>query len=308
MMRNQWFGITTSRAVRRRPIGITRLGKPWVLWRTQDGEVRCAFDACPHRGAALSRGRVVDGDLECPYHGLRFGPDGGCSAVPCDPSGGHEDRFGLRLAHVREDRGIVWLWSGPDAPGEAPLPWDDAADAELGVVRGQTVDLEDQFDVSWFRIMENLTDFHHVPFVHRSTIPSSPELTAFSAHREGRHVRARGQIGGSMVASTHIVGPAFAVISFGGMATFAVVVCPIDDDHTWLFARYGQHLVRVPGLARLAAWVLGMFDYRLLQRLQDAPVWRSQRLEDPADIHRYTLLPADEGVRLYFEMVEELTP
>ena len=115
-----------------------------------------------------------------------------------------------------------------------------------------------------------------------------------------------GALGDRLTARTHIRGPCFALLEFGGVATFTVCATPIDDDHTWLFARYTQTWLRVPGFGALATWLLGMFDYRLLQRLQDAPVWRSQRLSDPADISRYTLLPADEGVRLYFEMHQEL--
>lgn len=305
MLDNQWFGILEARRVRHRPVGVTRLGRPIVLWRDAEGTVHAAVDACPHRGAALSRGRRVDGDLECPYHGLRFGPDGACTRVPCLPGQGHEDRFRLHRLPVREARGLIWLWSGPDAP-EADLPWDDGVDARL-TAAGPTLDLTDTFDVSYLRIMENLTDYHHVPFVHRTTVPSPVALTHYAAHREGRRIHTEGTLGDRLTATTDLVGPAFGVLSFGGVATFAVVVCPVDEGHTWLFARYAQEAVQVPGLTRLATWLLGMFDYRLLQRLQDAPVWRSQRLSDPADIGRYTLLPADEGVRLYFELHRELS-
>ncbi len=39
-------------------------------------------DFCPHRGAPLSLGRVVDGKLVCGYHGLEMGCDGKTVAMP----------------------------------------------------------------------------------------------------------------------------------------------------------------------------------------------------------------------------------
>lgn len=301
MLKNQWYAVIQSKRVKQKPVGLRRFGADLVLWRGTDGAVRCAYDACPHRGAALSRGRMVGGALECPYHGLRFGDDGACARIPAHPDLDRA-RLGARLYPTVEARGLVWVFNGRD-PGEVPIPWTDAVDDSLG---SSTLDITDTFDVSYLRVMENLTDYHHVPFVHRTTIPSTPEVTRFEAWREGSHIHTEGALG-TLEASTDIHGPCFGVLAFAGVARFAVCATPIDAENTWLFARYTQHAVRLPGLTMLATWALGQFDYRLLQRLQDAPIWRSQRLSDPADIGRYRLLPADEGVRLYFEMHRELS-
>lgn len=303
MLNNQWYAVCRVASVGRRPLGLTRFGRRLVLWR--NGEViACAPDACPHRGAALSRGRVQQGQLECPYHGLRFATDGQCTRIPCHPDARRE-RFALAQLPVRQARGLVWVWHGDDTPGE--LPWDDALEAELRGEGGVFVDLEDTFDVPFQRIMENLTDYHHVPFVHRWTVPVPAEVTHFSAQRDGLSVHTEGCLGGRLTASTHIRGPFTAVLSFAGTARFATVICPIDEHNTWLFARYTQSALTVPGLRWLATRLLGAFDYRLLQRLQDAPVWRSQQLADPSDIRAYHLLPADKGVALYFALLRELS-
>lgn len=37
---------------------------------------------CPHFGARLARGEVVDGCLQCPMHGWRFREDGSCDSIP----------------------------------------------------------------------------------------------------------------------------------------------------------------------------------------------------------------------------------
>ena len=303
MLRHQWYPVLPARDLDRQPVGIRRFDRPLVLWRSRDGQARCALDACPHRGAALSRGRARQGVLECPYHGLTFDGEGTCVGVPWTQEDTPRPR--LRTFEVAEERGLLWVWNGTDAPTR-PVPWDDAMQTELGPEDGGTADLTDTFDVSYLRVMENLTDFHHVPVVHRGTVPVGSTLHDFAATRDGVHIVAEGRLGKRLEARTHIAGPFFAVLTFRGTARFAVAVSPIDRDHCWLFARYRQDMTSIWGLRWLATHVLGWFDYRLLQRLQDAPVWRSQRLADPADVGRYHLFGADAGVRLYFTMHAEL--
>src|SRR5688500_19202270 len=57
------------------------LGTDWAVARI-DGKVVALADACPHRGSPLSAGCVVDGVIQCAYHGFRFDGDGHCVAIP----------------------------------------------------------------------------------------------------------------------------------------------------------------------------------------------------------------------------------
>ena len=66
---------------------VTLLGRDYVVWRDGDAAVVAAPDRCPHREAPLSLGRLVDGDLECAYHGWRFGRGGRCVLVPSAADG-----------------------------------------------------------------------------------------------------------------------------------------------------------------------------------------------------------------------------
>lgn len=51
-------------------------GLPVVLCRAGDRLYALGLH-CPHAGALLSRGKIVDDCLECPLHGGRFALDGG---------------------------------------------------------------------------------------------------------------------------------------------------------------------------------------------------------------------------------------
>jgi len=46
-------------------------GKKVAVLRSKDGWVAVS-DACPHMGASLADGRVVDGKVECSWHGWKF--------------------------------------------------------------------------------------------------------------------------------------------------------------------------------------------------------------------------------------------
>src|SRR5271163_1777376 len=113
-----WYPIAASSAVvRRRPIGVKRFGESLVLWRADDGRAVCMPDRCTHRSAALSLGKIRDGCLECPYHGLRFDASGRCVLIPANGIGAPvPDGFDLPTVNVREEHGIVWHWYGEGEP------------------------------------------------------------------------------------------------------------------------------------------------------------------------------------------------
>src|SRR5215217_1764725 len=57
-----------------------------VLYRKADKTVAALEDACWHRLAPLSRGKLVGDEVQCPYHGLRYDSDGRCTFMPAQPT------------------------------------------------------------------------------------------------------------------------------------------------------------------------------------------------------------------------------
>lgn len=58
--------------------GITvTVGERLVALFLHEGEYRAIDDLCPHQGASLGAGCVVEGAVSCPWHGWRFRLDDG---------------------------------------------------------------------------------------------------------------------------------------------------------------------------------------------------------------------------------------
>jgi nitrite reductase/ring-hydroxylating ferredoxin subunit len=47
-----------------------------------DGVISALDNTCPHRGGPLAGGKLVDGELACPWHGFRFDPRTGAPTMP----------------------------------------------------------------------------------------------------------------------------------------------------------------------------------------------------------------------------------
>jgi phenylpropionate dioxygenase-like ring-hydroxylating dioxygenase large terminal subunit len=310
MISNQWYPILESRQLRRdKPIGVTRLGERLVLWRAANGHIVCMPDRCPHRSAMLSRGKIRDGSIECPYHGLRFNPDGRCVMIPangCDAAvpGG----FDLATGSVREEHGVVWYWYGAQQPA-AELPWLSEI-AELG---GNTVSFHYDTQVPQLRIIENVFDFHHFNFVHRWTIPGvGPRVDDFTADQDGdeitfggtlRHEKS-GLLKQDSKFRVKFRFPGVCSIKFGG-ADIAYAFTPIDRDSSWIWTRYSHDKFPSYLGGRLLSRLFALLDYFVFH-FQDIHVLRSQ--SDPVgDISKFHLYEADRAIGLFFGMLKRAT-
>lgn len=138
-------------------------GEKIVLFRAVDGTLSALLDKCPHRGVALSLGKLHDGVVECPFHGWCFDGAGVCTRVPWNPDAKRENLSATALP-VREAGGLVWLYTGftpQDEPQVSPTLGDPRV-----VLCGQSV----RWRVHWTRAMENMLDSPHLPFVHKGSI------------------------------------------------------------------------------------------------------------------------------------------
>lgn len=174
---------------------VEMLGEPVLLGRTRAGAVYALRDICPHRAAPLSAGRLVEvggvEQVECPYHGWRFGTDGVCAAVPSLASEQAMDigRIRVRRYPVAESQGLVWVWVAADPragaePDQQPPRFD-------GVVGGgpKLVDRM-EFAAHIDHAVVGLMDPAHGPYVHqqwwwRSRASQHEKAKAFEPREAG---------------------------------------------------------------------------------------------------------------------------
>src|SRR4051812_9503597 len=118
-----WFPVARSADVDTTPVPVGADGEAYVVVRLEPGGAVRAFPArCPHRLVPLSAGSVVGGELQCPYHGWRFGSDGQCAEVPSlGPGVAPPPRASVTAPRVAERSGWVWLAPGP-AEAQPPEP------------------------------------------------------------------------------------------------------------------------------------------------------------------------------------------
>ncbi len=112
-----WYIACESRELRDRPLARTIFGRPLVLFREADGRPAALLDRCAHRNVPLTLGRVVEGRLECGYHGWQYDGTGACLKVPGLCGAAVKERRKVPAFPVREVDGYVWIWA---EPGSAP--------------------------------------------------------------------------------------------------------------------------------------------------------------------------------------------
>jgi 3-ketosteroid 9alpha-monooxygenase subunit A len=156
-----WFAVAYSHDIAPGTVHeVQALGRELVLFRTEDGTVSVLDAFCPHLGAHLGVGGVVEGGcLRCPFHRWAFAPSGACVEIPYAkkiPPAARAEAF-----PVRERNGVVLMWHHP--AGEAPS-------FEIPDFDGETwckplwLDLEYEMHIQ--EAAENGVDIAHFPPIH----------------------------------------------------------------------------------------------------------------------------------------------
>jgi phenylpropionate dioxygenase-like ring-hydroxylating dioxygenase large terminal subunit len=179
-VKNAWYVAATSRELLDKPLARVLVGERVVLFRTAEGVAVALEDRCCHRLAPLSLGDVEPGGIRCRYHGMKFNTGGQCVEIPGQdqiPPG-----MCVRAYPLVERHGFLWIW-----PGRADLANpDDIFDVHWNGAPGwPTAHGYIHYKANYQLIADNLLDFSHLTFVHRTTLAnpallnSRPEIESF---------------------------------------------------------------------------------------------------------------------------------
>ena len=167
MIPDQWYAVLSTGQVKPgKPLGVTRLGEKLVFWRDRQGKVHALRDFCPHRGVALSAGKVIGDQIQCPFHGFEYDASGRCTLLPANGSGmSIPKQFQAQGYPIYEAHGFIFLyWGSPQFDPPAPQFFDNL---------GETFEYADAIDpwrAHYSRVIENQLDVAHLPFVHYNSI------------------------------------------------------------------------------------------------------------------------------------------
>ena len=191
-LQNTWYMAAWTKEITREPLGRIMLGKPLVFYRTQAGKPIALGDICPHRFAPLHKGKLNGDAIECPYHGLRFSPEGQCVHSPfrdTPPKVANTSHYPMV-----EQNNIVWIWMGePSLATTTPVP--DHSELEeqegIGVQVGGYLHVESNYRL----VADNLLDLSHAEFLHPSlSNPGSVSRTHFDSFEKDGAVVAHSYI------------------------------------------------------------------------------------------------------------------
>lgn len=150
------------------PIGCDFLGGRIVLYRDRRGKPVALDARCPHMGADLSLGDVIDDEIRCTYHHFRFRRDGRCTAIPSE---GPIPTAARVAAHpCVEHLGLLWIYHGERPRFDPPAIRDFAPD-DLALRARRT----HVFSVAPWLSIGNTFDFMHLRYVHRLDFAITPE-------------------------------------------------------------------------------------------------------------------------------------
>jgi phenylpropionate dioxygenase-like ring-hydroxylating dioxygenase large terminal subunit len=271
MIRNQWYVLLDSNQVAARPIGVTRMGERLVFWRDGSGKVNCAFDRCPHRGAALSIGKVINNHLRCPFHGFEFDASGQCRHIPAD--GRHSTppkAMRLSTYPTHEEHGFIWVWWGGDPPAglQPPQFFDNLDDPSFHY--GASID---HWQAHYSRVVENQLDVAHLPFVHHNTIGRGNRTLVdgplvkwsdkdqgimytyvFNRSDDGTPPRSPAELDADH-SDVHLefIMPNLWQNYISERVRVLAAFVPVDDENTLLYLRFYQKFMPIPILGKWVA-------------------------------------------------------
>lgn len=178
-----WYPIHFVRDLdQTKPTRFVLLDQPLVIWwqaTTQQWHVM--RDLCSHRLAPLSEGRIVEGCLECPYHGWQFDGTGACTKIPFQAEGGtaHQSpRAKVQAYPSCVKQGLLFVYAGkPENADSKPIPIVPPLEQHQDEWVMADVFRDIPYDAT--TLLENVLDTSHVAFTHHPRVGNRKNAKEF---------------------------------------------------------------------------------------------------------------------------------
>lgn len=172
------------------------VGRPILLTRDGEGQVRAFINVCRHRGVILcpnheqQNGRLI----VCPFHAWSFSLDGRLMGVPQQEifDGLQKSDYRLTELACREAGGVIWVGLDPERHYDFTIETGQLARELEGIHLDQArLFTSRKFIVksNWKLMMDTTLDSYHVTRLHRDTVASMFDDSPVIVERVGMHLR-----------------------------------------------------------------------------------------------------------------------
>ena len=188
-LRNTWYVALWSQDLAvEQIVARTFLYERIVLFRAADGTVSALEDACPHRFAPLSMGRIENGStIRCPYHALEFDGSGKCVHNP-HGSGQIPAALKVRSYPIVEKHSMIWIWMGDEPADPAKIPDFSVLDPDSGRITSKRDWI--MMDASYELVIDNLMDLSHTAVIHEGILGAKHTIKAnYTIEQNGTTVK-----------------------------------------------------------------------------------------------------------------------
>ena len=319
MIENQWYAIAPEKLISPgKMIGLKRLGKELLIFRTAEGKWGCLEDLCSHRGVKLSAGKLKeDGCVECPFHGLRFSVNGDCTLIPANGKDKLVDgRYNVRSYAIQAKHGILYIFNGDKNLATSEVPFfSDYLDE-----RFVYSEIADTWDTHYSRAIENQLDVVHLPFVHHNTIGRGNKTLVHgpktlviedtiitSADNEvdvGQRQRKPQECEINPDMQLRFKYPNIWINIIAEKIKVLVYFAPVDDEQVILYLRFYNRITPFKSVNRMIGF-FGKYANLMIER-QDKRVVNTQRPKRTQLRMGEKLIQGDQPIVVYRKLREEL--
>jgi len=262
-------------------------GSRLLAFAAESGEISILDAYCPHMGADLSQGALVNGRVVCPFHHWAFDASGRCAEIPYCKRIPPKAR--TRRWLTCEANRLLFVWNNPE--GHPPAP---------GIEIPHLPEMDsDQWDHDWHidlmvidtnprELVDNLSDAQHFGPVHDT--PAKYFSNIFEGHIGQQIIHGdSARLGGDLVAESAYYGPATHFTrmraEFEGLTVHSILLnchVPVTPDSFEL--RFGVLVKKVPGWsdAQNQALALEYVQNNRKSFYQDVDIWKHKaRVDHP---------------------------
>ncbi|MCG8671742.1 MAG: aromatic ring-hydroxylating dioxygenase subunit alpha [Pseudomonadales bacterium] len=285
-----WHCLGKSADFTSEPQAMHYFGKKLAVYRgDQDNKLYVLDSYCPHMGADLSRGKVTNNNLHCPFHDWSWGGDGKCKNIP------YADKIPEKAVigsyPTTEVNGLVFVWHDPE--GNDPIP-DQYPQRIEDYYSGEWTD----WNIAKFTIhsncrelVDNMADMAHFGPVHYSTVQTFKNIQdghTFTQFMSGGH-EILAEEGQGFTSVARYEGPAYMTTTMTGsmegkeiVTHLLVTHVPVNTEQFDI--RLGVMMKKIEGVSeeQNQAMVDEYTNMAVESFVQDVDIWNNKiRVDNP---------------------------